>query len=182
MSYASPHSGPNSSRAVSPVVGVILMAAIVVVLAAVVASLAVGFEGELQEPAPSGGFDREYAPSGEGNTDNRPYVVITHEVGRTVDADNVLIKDDAGNSIYWDDVWTGGPKVHAGEYVHIDGFASDAVLEPICEGRTYWVILQNEDGDSLVVNKWTASTPPRIPTSSPLDSNDNHVPDHCPND
>ena len=171
-----------ASRAVSPVIGVVLMVAIVVLLSAVLASLAMGFDGKLQEPAPNGGFERTYESSGAGNTDNRPYVVITHEVGRTVDAEDILIRDDDGNSIRWDQVWTGGPKVHAGEYVHLDGFGSDAVLEPICEGRSYWIILQDDDGDSLMVTKWTATQSPTVPHTSPLDSNDNGIPDHCPAD
>jgi flagellin-like protein len=64
-------------RAVSPVVGVVLLTAIAVVLAGVVATLALGFEDRLRDPAPSGGFDREYAPSGADSTADRPYVTIT---------------------------------------------------------------------------------------------------------
>jgi uncharacterized protein YdeI (BOF family) len=141
-------------RAVSTVVGAVLLVAIAVVLAGVVATLATGFEGKLNDPAPAGSFDREYVASGEGNTDDRPCVTITHEIGRTVDADNVVIKDDSGNTIEWSDVWTGGPQVKAQEYVHIDGFASDSVLDPIChEGQTYYVILRNDDDETLIFNE-----------------------------
>jgi flagellin-like protein len=103
----------GGSRGVSPVVGVVLLTAIAVVLAGVLATLVIGFEGKLQEPAPSGGFDREYGPTGADNTADRPYVTITHQVGRTIDADNVVIRDSSGNEITWSDVWTGGPEVHA---------------------------------------------------------------------
>lgn len=154
-------------RAVSTVVGVTMMVALVVMLSAVIASMALGFEDKLREPAPSGGFDHDYAPTGQDNTNNRPYVVITHEVGRTVDGDNIVIKDGSGNTITWNDVWTGGPEVKAGEYVHIDGFASDSVLDPICEaGDTYYVILQNDDGENLIVNTWSAPTDPDVPTTA----------------
>lgn len=175
-----PRRSLSGDRAISPVVGVTLMVAIVVVLAAIFGAIALGFEEELQEPAPSGGFDREYVPTGEDNTDDRPYVVITHEIGRTVDADNIVVKDESGNTIRWSAVWTGGPEVHAGEYVHIDGFDSDGALDPICaEGDTYWIILENDDGETLMVNEWTAPAPPDLPSGSPSDSDGDGIPDWC---
>jgi flagellin-like protein len=174
------HPHRPADRSVSPVVGVVLMTGIVVVLAAVVASLALGFGGDLQEPAPSGGFDQEWVPTGADNTNDRPYVVITHQVGRTVDAENVVIKDEHGNAIRWDDVWTGGPEVHASEYVHIDGFNSDGALAPVCEaGDTYRIILKNDQGRTLIVNEWTAPSDPQLPASSPHDSDNDGIPDWC---
>lgn len=167
-------------RGVSPVVGVILMVAIVVVLAAVLGALAVGFEGQLQEPAPSGGFDREYVADGADNTDDRPYVVITHDVGRVVDADNVVIEDESGNTVAWSDIWLGGSEVRAGESVHVDGFGSDAALDPICEkGDTYRIVLQNDDGDDLAIQEWSAPSPPDLPPGSPSDSDGDGIPDWC---
>jgi len=159
---------------VSPVIGAVLMVAVVALLAAVVGTFAVGFESELQGAAPNGGFEQEFVPTGQDNTNNRPYVVITHEVGRTVDASNIVIKDESGNTVTWENVWTGGPEVRAGEYVHIDGFASDSALDPICEkGDTYWVILQDDEGRTLSVNKWVAPSPPDVP------SEPDGVPDWC---
>jgi len=170
---------PTGDRGISPVIGVVLMTAIVVVLAAVVASLALGFEAELREPAPVGGFEQSYVPDGADNTNDRPYIEIRHELGETVDAERIYIKDEAGNTIRWDNVWTGGPEVRAGEFVHIDGFQSDSVLDPICsEGDTYWVILQDDDGRSLVVNEWTAATDPQLPPSSPYNRGDG-IPTWC---
>jgi hypothetical protein len=156
------------------------MVAIVVLLAAVVGTFAAGFERELQGSAPSGGFQQDYVASGDDNTDDRPYVVITHEVGRTVDASNIVIKDESGNTITWENVWTGGPEVRAGEYVHIDGFDSDSALDPICEkGDTYWVIFQDDEGRTLSVNKWTAPVAPDLPPGSPSDGDGDGIPDWC---
>jgi flagellin-like protein len=170
----------GDGRGVSPVVGVVLLTAIAVVLAGVLATLVIGFESELRDPAPAGGFDREYESSGAGNTADRPYVTVTHQVGRTIDAENVVIRDGAGNEITWSDVWTGGPEVHAQEYVHIDGFGSDGTLEPICEaGQTYVVVLEDGDGHSLIVNEWEAPTDPDLPPGSPSDSDGDGVPDWC---
>lgn len=169
---------PGQPRGVSTVVGTLLMVAIVVVLAAVIASMAVGFEDELREPAPSGGFDHDWEPTGQGNTDHRPYVTITHQVGETVDAENIVIQDESGNSITWVDIWTGGPEVKAGEYVHIDGFGSDAVLDPICEaGDRYDVIVQNDADERLIVNTWTAPSDPQLPPSET--TIDDGIPDWC---
>jgi hypothetical protein len=104
----------------------------------------------LQEPPPSGGFGQEYAATGEGNTDDKPFAVVTNPVGESVDADTVRIQDADGNSVYWDAVWTGGAVVEPGETVHIDGFGSDSALNPICAaGQTYWVVWEDDDGDGI---------------------------------
>jgi len=167
-------------RGVSSVVGILLMVAIVVLLAAVVASMVVGFEDELQEPAPNGAFEQDYIASGEDNTNDRPYVEITHQFGTTASAENIIIKDEGGNTITWNNVWTGGPEVKASEFVHIDGFGSDSVLQPICEqGDSYWIIWQNDDGDDLVVNKWTAPSDPNLPPGSSFDDDGDGIPDWC---
>lgn len=164
----------------SAVLGVVLMAAIAVVLASLVAAMALGFSGELEEPATTGGFEQDFVPTGEGNANDRPYVVITHRAGRTADGDNVVIKDESGNTVTWADVWTAGPKVRAGDYVHIDGFGSDSALDPICEeGQTYWIILQDDAGETLVVNRWTAPEPPELPPGSASDADGDGVPDWC---
>ncbi|MFC5368495.1 type IV pilin [Salinirubrum litoreum] len=172
--------GSGDNRAISPVIGVVLMVAIVVALASIFGAIALGFEDKLQEPAPAGAYERAYTASGEGNTDDRPFVVITHQFGQSADASNIRIQDDAGNSIYWEDVWTGGPVVKVGESVHIDGFGSDSVLNPICDaGQTYWIIWEDDDGDALTVQKWTVPRDPRLPPGSPSDSDGDGIPNWC---
>ena len=170
----------SDRRAVSPVIGVLLMVAIVVVLAGVFGALVMGFDEQLKEPALNGGFDREYAPDGADNTDDRPYVVVTHEVGRVVDADNIYITDDSGNTITWSNVWTGGSEVRAGEFVHLDGFGSDSTLDLICEaGDSYRITVENDEGERLLVQKWSAPTDPDLPAGSPSDSDGDGIPDWC---
>jgi flagellin-like protein len=172
--------GNATDRAVSPVVGVVLMTGIVVVLAAVVASMALGFESELGAPTPYGGFDTDYAIDGAGNTNDRPYVNITHAVGRPVPADDVLVKDESGNTVRWSAVWTGGSEVYAGEYVHIDGFGSDGALDPICTaGQTYYIVVQSDDGKTQSVTTWEVPSDPDLPAGSPSDSDGDGVPDWC---
>ena len=170
----------HDRRAVSPVIGAVLMVAIVVVLAGVFGALVMGFDEQLKEPALNGGFDREYAPDGADNTDDRPYVVITHEVGRVVDADNIYITDDSGNTMTWASVWTSGPEVRAGEFVHLDGFGSDSALDPICEaGDSYRIVVENDEGERLLVQEWSAPAPPNLPPGSPSDTDGDGIPDWC---
>lgn len=167
-------------RGVSPVMGTVLMVAIVVLLAAVIASMAFGSEEQLQEPPPSGAFHQDYVASGADNTNDRPYVEITHQFGETADAENIIIKDEAGNTVTWNDVWTGGSEVKAGEFVHLDGFGSDSPLQPICEqGDSYWIIWEDDDGDALVVNKWTAPSDPNLPSGSSFDDDGDGIPNWC---
>lgn len=168
------------ARGVSSVVGVTLMVAIVVLIAALIASFALGFDDRLQEPAPVGHFQKEYVASGEGNTDDRPYVKFENQFGDTIDAEDVLIKDESGNTITWNNVWTGGPEVHAGDYVHLDGFGSDSVIDPLCEhGQTYTIVYQPGDGSTSVVEKWTAPRDPDLPSGSPSDADGDGIPDWC---
>ena len=67
-------------RAVSPVIGVVLMVAITVLLAAVVGSLAFGL-GETRDPAPRATFDAGIEDDG-----NSALLTITHEGGEGIDA------------------------------------------------------------------------------------------------
>jgi flagellin-like protein len=83
--------GSDDDRAVSPAIGVVLMLAIVVALAAIFGTIALGFQDQLPEPSPASGFDRSYTGTGEGNTADRPFVVFTHIAGESADADNIRI-------------------------------------------------------------------------------------------
>jgi hypothetical protein len=157
-----------------------LLVATVVVLAAVLGTLAFGFESRLREPAPTGGFDTQWVADDRNNADDRPYVVFTHEVRRTVDADNIVIEGGSGNTIRWSELWTGGPEVRAGEYVHIDGFDSDGALDPICEAsQRYWVLVIDDRGHTLVVKERTVPTDPSLPAGSPSDSDGDGRPGWC---
>lgn len=139
----------SNDRGVSPVIGTTLMVAIVVVLAALFATLALGFEDDLQSPSPQGGFSTELYPAGEANS-GKPYFELTYEAGPTTDASRILIKDQSGNSITWEDIWTTSGDVRSGQHIHIDGDGSDGTLEHVCtEGQVYHIIYQNEDGKTI---------------------------------
>jgi len=150
----------NDDRGISPAVGVALMLVIVVALVAAFGALAFGFTDELAAPAPNGGFTADYVPSGENNDGNGPYVNVTHLAGPSVDGDDVVVRDGAGNEVAWEDVWTGGSTVEGGEYVHLDGVGSDGALRPICdEGDAYRIVVADDDGERLLY-EWTAPSSP----------------------
>jgi flagellin-like protein len=93
----------GSNRAVSPVIGVILMVAITVILAAVIGAFVLEI-GDQQETAPSTSFDSEqqlvYYDDSDGDSSNMTTVGISHAGGNTIDISNVQIKVD-GNSSIW---------------------------------------------------------------------------------
>jgi len=99
----------DDEKAVSPVIGVILMVAITVILAAVIGTFVLGLGDQLQSTTPqaSFGFDQSTTDvvvgdvgGGTGtNTITVTSVTITHESGSTIDASNLKVSVD-GNQAY----------------------------------------------------------------------------------
>jgi flagellin-like protein len=141
----------GDSRAVSNVVGVVLVVAIVVILAAVVGNLALGFGGSMGTPAPTFTVESDYQADGAGNTDDRPYLNITHTGGDTVDGTELFVVDGDGNAVAWADIWTGDETIKASDHVHVDGFGSDSALNPACQGTTYKLIHRPDQQSSNVL-------------------------------
>ena len=140
----------RNRRAVSPVVGVALMLALVVVLAAVLGGLLLGVEPPA-DPTPQYSYQTEYHADGASNTNDRPYVVLTLEGGEIVVVEHFYIVDGDGNEVRWDAVWTTSGPLTAGDYAHIDGFGSDAALNPACEGQTYRFVHRPGDRASALL-------------------------------
>jgi flagellin-like protein len=79
--------------AVSPVIGVILMVAITVILAAVIGTFVLGLGDQVQSSAPNANFQFEYqegagAGFSQGGEDS---VLITHNGGQDVDRGNIVV-------------------------------------------------------------------------------------------
>ncbi|PSQ25852.1 type IV pilin [Halobacteriales archaeon QS_9_68_17] len=72
----------TDDKAVSPVIGVILMVAITVILAAVIGAFVLDLGGNTQD-TPQASFDYDYSSSSE--------VTITHESGDSLEADNLAV-------------------------------------------------------------------------------------------
>ena len=79
----------SDDRAVSPVIGVILMVAITVILAAVIGTFVLGL-GDQVETAPQASFNFDYDGSGE--------VTVRHRGGDSINPDNIEIRVN-GNEV-----------------------------------------------------------------------------------
>ncbi|MFP4625577.1 MAG: type IV pilin [Natronomonas sp.] len=124
-------------RGVSPVIGVILMVAITVILAAVIGSFVIGLGDQVQETAPNAQFDFDYA---EGNDD----VTITHDGGQSIDTDEDSL-DIVGpdSSTPWD-----GGTISAGNSTTLNH--TDLGAE---SGDTIRVVWEGSEGTSATLAK-----------------------------
>ncbi|WP_128478134.1 type IV pilin [Halorussus pelagicus] len=75
--------------AVSPVIGVILMVAITVILAAVIGTFVLGLGDRVSQASPNSQFSFNYGTAGGTNGD---YVNITHDGGDGVEADQLSVQ------------------------------------------------------------------------------------------
>jgi flagellin-like protein len=105
----------EEKRAVSPVIGVILMVAITVILAAVIGAFVLEI-GDQQETAPNVSFDTEqrqvmYCHTCQNNAywsrSNLTTVIISHAGGDTVDTSNLDVKINGNSSTYGSDETVG---------------------------------------------------------------------------
>ena len=121
----------DDERGVSPVIGVILMVAITVILAAVIAAFVLGI-GDTDEPAPTTQFDVD--ASGELNLDT---VEFSSQTGDTFDLDDVILDIEA--------LEPGGTGLDTtGE----DGTIVDVAEDPDADGLEGLTEI-NVDGDDL---------------------------------
>jgi FlaG/FlaF family flagellin (archaellin) len=81
---------------VGPVIGVVLLVAIVIVLAAAVSSFAMGFGDETNEPAPRFATAIDYNRSANGQGQ---YLEITHDAGERVATDDVRLVITGASSV-----------------------------------------------------------------------------------
>jgi len=126
----------TNDDAVSPVIGVILMVAITVILAAVIASFVLGL-GDQNNPAPTANFDFDYT-----NGDSSNYVVITHGDGDALDPTTVYVRGNGITNIEgssysasdsWDDYSSYGSEITAGESLNATDVDSDYTMNVVWE-------------------------------------------------
>ena len=148
----------HDDDAVSPVIGVILMVAITVILAAVIASFVLGLGDQAQQATPQASFSFDY------NEDSTNSIEVTHDGGDSIQANELHIRGSLTSSASIDETWAalGGlgttSDVTAGNSITIDGTgpASNApdgnydirvVYEPI-EGDTSATLAQDTGPDA----------------------------------
>lgn len=143
--------GRDGDRAVSPVIGVILMVAITVILAAVIGTFVLGLGDRVSQASPNTNFGFDYSTA--GNSDR--IVDISHDGGDAVNAEQTKVLIDGTEAWNGDEgfsvggytgssSWSG--KITAGDSLRIqeDGstIASDATIK---------VVWSAEGGDKTAV-------------------------------
>jgi len=162
----------TDDEAVSPVIGVILMVAITVILAAVIATFVLGLGDRVSNTSPSASFSFEYSEGevtdsktefdchdANGNSeyplnetdassspDDQGVLDITHDSGESIEAARLKLSDDSGNSADLTDCGFGSTtKINAGTTVSTPVDSDDII-------RVTWT---GESGDSsATIGKW----------------------------
>jgi flagellin-like protein len=99
----------ESNRAVSPVIGVILMVAITVILAAVIGTFVLGLGGALQESAPSATVTIQDHPDGiDADTADQNLFNINHQSGDEIAGEDlrITVRNESTNTLVAE--WQGG--------------------------------------------------------------------------
>lgn len=141
--------GRDGERAVSPVIGVILMVAITVILAAVIGTFVLGLGDRVSQASPNANFGFDYTA---GNND---VVEITHDGGDGVASEQVKVTiggDDAwdsdsnfGSGFTAGSAWSG--KLTAGSSLTIVEDGTDSITD----GDAVKVIWNADGSDKTAV-------------------------------
>jgi flagellin-like protein len=117
--------------AVSPVIGVILMVAITVILAAVIASFVLGL-GDQNNPAPTADFNFNWENTGSSSGP----LTITHGDGDELSATQTFVRGQnlGGTSGTWQSISGSSPStISAGQSIEITGVPSNYVANVVWE-------------------------------------------------
>ena len=128
----------TEDRGVSPVIGVILMVAITVILAAVIGAFVLGLGDQASNTAPQASFSFDYNDTDPGE------VTVTHEGGDTIpDGElNVSVSAQNGdNSTSWDGDASAGTS---------QGITAGDGSENLLEGDTVRVVWSSGDSSNTL--------------------------------
>jgi flagellin-like protein len=148
----------DDDDAVSPVIGVILMVAITVILAAVIASFVLGLGEDAASTTPQASFSFDYSNTTSGND----ALEVTHESGDTIDGSNVgatvtgAENDGSGSPTYDGANLFGSDEVSAGSTGTIDDNAFSGVNQLSLAPATVRVTYNDPSNDqSSTLQTWT---------------------------
>lgn len=167
----------DDDRAVSPVIGVILMVAITVILAAVIGTFVLGLGDQVQTTSPSTTFSADQSTVTYEDDNSNPFdytsLTVTHDGGDGIDTDNIAVTADGDPALEDDgntatEIWQDGERLSAGSSTTIvavydgtdfDTYANDAQLNDVAgnDGDSYGEsdIRPLESGDTVRVI-WTS--------------------------
>ena len=134
----------SEDDAVSPVIGVILMVAITVILAAVIASFVLGLGDTADEVQPNSSISLDNV-EGDGSTYNDVTVTLTD--GDTLNADEIVFRGDVGNGNFLDDESEFGSddQWNVGQSIDLTDSDIDAVDD---EDGTLNIVWEESGGDN----------------------------------
>ena len=138
----------DDDNAVSPVIGVILMVAITVILAAVIATFVLGLGEQVSDTAPQASFTFDYESGATASTDvsssTTGDLTIRHGGGATIQGVQLYIVGSNGRTS-WKSVSSGGTEVSAGSSVTVGVSNSDTVQ----------LVWENDEGtSSATLQEW----------------------------
>ena len=155
----------DDDSAVSPVIGVILMVAITVILAAVIATFVLGLGEQVSDTTPNANFEGEWADNSsftEGTPSNATYGVenstvleITHTSGPTLESGTLSIVSDGNVSINTTASQAIDPDeqdISAGDTLIIQGLDNT----PLDEGDEVRLRWESDGGDSAILRTFEA--------------------------
>lgn len=141
-------------RGVTPVIGVILVVALTVILAALVGTNALGLANHSATSAPNVGFHAGWQATADGNAVN-DRLVVEHQSGGAIETARISVVVDGvtvydGGTAHPDVTVTGwdGEKISAGDTIVVTENGADDVFE----GKTYAVYYE-WDGRSFVLSE-----------------------------
>lgn len=149
----------NDDRAVSPVIGVILMVAITVILAAVIGTFVLGLGDSLSQTSPQATYDWS---QNELSSDPGNYTAtVEHTGGDSIEPGSLSVTLTAGNAISFNgDItnWAAGDVVKAGDsFTFNDANIADATDDSgnqqiaLYPGDTVGITWQSDEGGSSQV-------------------------------
>ncbi|WP_276258366.1 type IV pilin [Haloglomus litoreum] len=112
----------DDERAVSPVIGTVLLVALTVLLAVAVSTTALGV-GTLADPTPSARFSFAYE-EGVG-------LVVTHEGGRAIDAEYLAVVGEDPDGVAGFGPWAGTGSVGAGDSTVVTGVDGNEIVRVV---------------------------------------------------
>ena len=146
----------HDDDAVSPVIGVILMVAITVILAAVIATFVLGLGDSLSNTAPQATFSFEYNEdaSDSYNGTNAPTLNITHDGGDSIEAGNLRVSGTSNNDGPFDKL-TRADSTDTFLGANSDVSAGTTVTVNAQPGDTVRIVYSSESGgSSATLARW----------------------------
>ncbi|APW99965.1 type IV pilin [Halobiforma lacisalsi AJ5] len=140
--------GSEEERAVSPVIGVILMVAITVILAAVIAAFVLDLGDSVGDTAPQANI--EFDQEGDGSSAT---VTIEHTGGEELEQDEILVDNGDDDATASSLGWGSSDGISASDSVEV-GDGSGNSLSGDISGNTVRVIWEADSGDSQILAEY----------------------------